>query len=82
MILYFSGTGNSKFVAEELRRVIGGEALPLNHFMREGGYPALEAGSQLVVVTPIYAGRIPKVVSAYLASMPVPKGIRTYFVAP
>lgn len=37
--------------------------------------------SDLVVVTPIYAGRIPKVVSAYLASMPVPKGIRTYFVA-
>lgn len=61
--------------------MIGGEVLSINHFMREGGYPALAEGDRLIVVTPIYAGRIPKVVSAYLSSLPVPKGARTYFIA-
>lgn len=61
--------------------MVGGEVLSINHFMREGRHPELTAGDQLIIVTPIYAGRIPKVVSTYLSSLPVPKGTRTYFIA-
>lgn len=65
MILYFSGTGNSKHVAEELARLLGEQlcnmedALPL---------PAMGEEEPLGIVFPVYAWGLPKIVENYLAS--------------
>ena len=44
MILYFSGTGNSRYIAQRMARTVGGEAVSLNGLLRDGGPVDLAAG--------------------------------------
>ena len=62
MILYFSGTGNSKFVAQRIADALGDEIVNLNDRIKSGDTSPVETGERLIVVTPTYAWRIPRVV--------------------
>lgn len=63
MILYFSGTGNSRFVAESLANLLEDKAHPI----LEKGIMDMEVrGERLVVVYPVYAWGIPPIVEGFL----------------
>ena len=66
MILYFSGTGNSKYVAKRITDALGDEILNLNDRIKSGDTSPIETGERLIVVTPTYAWRIPRVVRDWL----------------
>lgn len=65
MILYFSGCGNSKFVAEELARLTDDRLMLINPLETE---PSVKLGADeaLGVVCPVYAWAVPHIVSDYV----------------
>lgn len=63
MILYFSGTGNSKMVAEQLAKVMK-ERL---HSIEDGRLPRLKDSEDLLLVAPLYFWSLPSLVLSYLA---------------
>ena len=66
MILYFSGTGNSKYVAKRIADALGDETVNLNDRIKDSDTSPVETGERLIVVTPTYAWRIPRVVRDWL----------------
>ena len=80
MILYFSGTGNSRHAAALLAAEAGGPVISLNERIRNGDRTPLRAEEPLVFVTPTYAWRIPRVVEAHLRETVFSGDRRAYFV--
>lgn len=66
MILYFSGTGNSAYVAETIAGEIGDMAVNLFDKIRSHDITPLESQKTWVVVTPTYAWRIPRILQEWL----------------
>ena len=66
MILYFSGTGNSEYVAKRIAKMSGDVVVNLFEKIRSKDYSDLYSEKPWVVVAPIYAWRIPKIVEEWL----------------
>ena len=66
MILYFSGTGNSKYVAKRIADALGDEVVNLNDRIKAGDTSPVETGERVIIVTPTYAWRIPRIVRDWL----------------
>ena len=80
MILYFSGTGNSRYIAERIAKSLGDELLSMNDRIKTGDTSPVAPDERLIVVTPTYAWRIPRIVRDYLAETDFPCGAQTWFV--
>ncbi len=57
MIFYFSGTGNSKWAAEQVAALTGDRAYDITHLSER---PSLQGEKQLGLVFPIYAWGVPE----------------------
>ncbi len=66
MILCFSGTGNSRFVAEKIAKKTNDDIINLNDKIKNNDYSSVSADSRLVIVTPTYAWRIPRIVTEWI----------------
>jgi len=66
MILYFTGTGNSKFAAEYIGSVIGEEPVSINEFMKKEECPEFHSDSPYIITAPVYAWRLPHVVEDFI----------------
>ena len=80
MVLYFSGTGNSRYLA---RRIAEGLEMPLydlNAYIKAGDTAPVQTGRDVVLVTPTYAWRIPRVVSGWLGKTALTGAERIWFV--
>ena len=64
MVFYFSGTGNSKFAAEEISRLTEDDVFSLNEALKH--LKSAEKCQNAVIAVPTYAWRIPKVVSEWI----------------
>ena len=80
MILYFSGTGNSNYVAKRIADALGDEILNLNDRIKSGDTSPVETGEQVIIVTPTYAWRIPRVVRDWLLKTELRGAKRAWFV--
>ena len=80
MILYFSGTGNSKYVAKRIADVLGDEIVNLNDRIKASDTSPIETGERLIVVTPTYAWRIPRVVRDWLRKTELRGAKQVWFV--
>ena len=54
MILYFSGTGNSRYVAKMMGEELKDEAVSINDRLKTGNREALVSKTPFVVVSPVY----------------------------
>lgn len=54
MILYFSGTGNSKYVAQRMAEALNQSLLSMNDRIRSHDTSPVETDERLVIVTPTY----------------------------
>ena len=59
MVLYFTGTGNSRYVAERIAVALGDELLSMNDRIKAGDTSPVTSDERLVIVIPTYAWRIP-----------------------
>lgn len=62
MIVYFSGTGNSRWCAKVLANLLSDECLDLFPYMRDGRALQLSSPTPWVFVCPTYSWQLPRVV--------------------
>ena len=80
MILYYSGTGNSGYAARRIADGLGEPLLCLNDRIKAGNTAPVETGERLVIVTPTYAWRIPRIVEDWLLHTELTGAKRAWFV--
>ena len=80
MIVYFSGTGNSRFAAEFLAKQLNDELLNAGQRMKAGEKDTLHSDRPWVFVAPIYAWRMANVLSEYIRSAQLTGSKDAYFV--
>ncbi len=80
MVLYFTGTGNSRHIAERIAHALGDELVSLNDRIKAGDITPITANDRLVLVTPTYAWRIPRIVRDHLLQTELRGARETWFV--
>ena len=80
MIFFFSGTGNSKYAARRIADALGDALLSLNDRIRAGDTTPVDTGERLVIVTPTYAWRIPRIVRDWLLCTELRGAKQVWFV--
>ena len=80
MIVYFSGTGNSRYAAELLGDRLGDEVIDSAGFIKNGIAADLISGRPWVFVAPVYAWSFPKVFGDFIRSGYFSGEDRAYFV--
>ena len=66
MVLYFTGTGNSKFVAVALAEALEDSVMSMNSVMQRGEILSVYSDKPYVIVAPIHAWRYPQAVERML----------------
>lgn len=79
MVFYFSGTGNSQFVAKEISEHIQDEIVSINRLLKKNEAGEFRSETPLVFVTPTYAWRIPKIVEKWLSKAKFHGNKNAYF---
>lgn len=80
MILYFSGTGNSEYVAKRISKEIKDEILNLFDKIKSHDCSDIYSERPWIIVVPTYAWRIPRIVHAWLKQTALVGNRDLYFV--
>jgi len=80
MIVYFSGTGNSRFAAEFLANALQDEILDAGRQIKAGERGELRSARPWVFVAPTYAWRLPHIFADYIREVPLSGSREAYFV--
>lgn len=80
MVLYFSGTGNSRYAAQRIAAALGDELLSMNDRIKAEDTSPVKTDERLVIVTPTYAWRIPRLVESWLCRTEFPGARQAWFV--
>ncbi len=66
MIIYFSGTGNSRYAAEALALHLGDKLVSANEYIKDRRTAGLYSETPYVFVCPTYSWRIPRIFSDFI----------------
>ena len=80
MIVYFSGTGNSRFVAKKLAELTGDELCDATRFTRESKGADFSRPGSYVFVSPVYVSAPPRAFMDFIRKSRFPNNVRAYFV--
>ena len=80
MVLYFSGTGNSRYVARRIAEALHEPLFSINDRVKANDTAPVPTGRQLIVVSPTYGWRLPRVVRDWLLQTEFPKAEQVWFV--
>lgn len=80
MILYFSGTGNSEYVAKKIGQGIDDKVINLFDKIQNLDFSEIHSNHPWVVVVPTYAWRIPRIVQEWLMKTNLIGNNNIYFV--
>ncbi len=80
MVLYFTGTGNSRYLAKRIADALNMPRYDLNACIKAGDTTPVQTGRDVVLVTPTYAWRIPRIVSEWLRKTELTGAERIWFV--
>lgn len=80
MILYFSGTGNSRYTAQAIQKVTNDEVVSMNELIKRGSKVSFHSNEPFVFVTPTYGWRIPKIVEAFIKNADFNGSSQAYFI--
>lgn len=80
MILYFSGTGNSKYVAKKIAEISNDETVSINQRLKENDYSPVKSEKALIFVGPVYAGRLPRIMNDYIKKVSFSGTKKAYFI--
>ena len=65
MVLFFSATGNTKLIAEEVAKRLNDTTLNLLDRIRDKNYAEIYSEKPFVLCVPIYVSEIPKFIERY-----------------
>ena len=80
MILYFTGTGNSRYLALALKDALGDNCVDARADMKRGAAGDFSSETPYVIVFPTYAWRMPHVFEDYLRRSAFSGCRKAYFV--
>ena len=80
MVLYFTGTGNSRYVARRIAEALHEPLFSINDRVKANDTAPVPTGCQLIVVSPTYGWRLPRVVRDWLLQTEFPKAEQVWFV--
>ena len=80
MILYFSATGNTRYVAQRLAALLGDEALDLLDRIRRGDRSPIHSDKPFVICAPTYVCEMPRFLSQYLRKTPLLGNRDAFFI--
>ncbi len=80
MVLYFSATGNTEFVAEEIARRIGDECVNLLDRIKNDDFSTVYSEKPFVICAPVYVCEIPRFMTAYLKKLNFSGCRNVYFI--
>lgn len=80
MIYYFTGTGNSEFVAKKIAEKTEMQTVNIYECICEGKTFAPTEGETLVFATPTHGWRVPRIVSDWISSGELNGAHKVYFV--
>lgn len=66
MILYFSASGNSRFIAKTAAEMLSDELICLNDRIKGQNFEELHSDTPFVLVCPVFAWRIPRIVEEHI----------------
>lgn len=80
MILYFSGTGNSAYVAKRISKEIEDRYINLFERLKKNDFSSMHSERPWVVVAPTYAWRIPNIVQKWIENTSFTGNKNIYFI--
>lgn len=80
MIFCFSGTGNSRYIARRIAQASQDTIMDLNAKIKANDHVEIQTGSNIIIVAPTYAWRIPRAVSDWLSKTELTGAKRIWFV--
>lgn len=81
MVLYFSGTGNSQFVAIQIAELLADQdVVSINQYLKAEKKVTIRSKRPLVFVAPTYSWRMPRVVEQWIIGTNFSKGQAAYFI--
>lgn len=80
MILYFSGTGNSEYVAKRIAKKLNQTTVNVGLKIKNHDFEALTSNQAWVIVAPTYAWRMPRIVEQWLKKVELNGSKDVYFV--
>lgn len=78
-VLFFTGTGNSRFVARSIAGALGAALIDMGDRIRRKNTQPID-GEQLIFVVPTYAWRMPRLVTAWIQQTPFPAAKCAWFL--
>lgn len=80
MILFYSGTGNSEYIAKKLAETTHEPIINLFDKIRNNDYSSLTSMTPWIIVTPTYTWRIPKILHNWLKHTNLKGSKKIYFI--
>lgn len=80
MIFCFSGTGNSRYLANRIAEALFDTVIDLNTKIKANDHTPVQTDGKVIVVAPTYAWRIPRIVTAWLTETELLGAKRIWFV--
>lgn len=81
MVLYFSGTGNTRYAAEGIAAFTGDKAISMNRLIKSRTHKRFHSERPYVICAPIYAWRFPRIVESFIRKSDFSGSDSFYFVA-
>ena len=66
MVLYYSSTGNTEFIAKQIARKIDDDSINLLSRIKNNDYSPIESKKPFVICSPIYVCEMPRFLADYL----------------
>ena len=80
MVLYFSATGNTRFIAEELADRLGDETINLLNRIRHKDHSPIRSEKPFVICVPVYVCEVPSFIADLIRSTPFEGNKNVYFI--
>ncbi|MEL3909144.1 MAG: EFR1 family ferrodoxin [Treponemataceae bacterium] len=80
MVLYFTGTGNSKYIAKKIAEHISDSLISINDKIKVQDTSDILVDGKLIFVLPTYSWRIPRIVENWIRKVKFINAKETYFV--
>ena len=81
MVLYFSATGNTQFIATELAEKLGDECVDLLDRIKRSDLSEIRSEKPFIVCAPVYVCEMPRFLSKYLKRLKLSGNRKVYFIA-
>ena len=80
MVLYFTGTGNSRYAAERIASIINDDCINLFERIKDKNYSEIKSDRDFVIVSPTYGWQIPHILRDWLKQSKLSGSKNIYFI--